>query len=279
MLDHNTLVRYASELQPLPQSCTRLAALLTHEDADLREISQVISFDPVLTGKLLRVANSAAYASRRTITSVEQAVSLLGGGTILSLAVGACTQPILEHSIPGYALPASQLWQHSATAALAAEVAKEFCTVSLSPLCFTAALLHDMGKLVLGRFLTPDLVALCKRAAEEGGLLPFQAESEILSVHHGEVGGLIAQHWNLPEAIVSGVTHHHAPEEGHDAICFVTYLANVVAKQMEGKTAWSPAEVAALDTTKDRLGLTAARYEQICNVTKRRLHDVCRRYA
>jgi HD-like signal output (HDOD) protein len=279
MLDHNNLIRCAYQLQPLPQSCSRLAALLAQEDSDMRVISEVIAFDPVLTGKLLRMANSAASSTRGTIATVKQAVIRLGAGTVLSLVVGACAQPIMEGSVPGYALSAQQLWQHSLTAALAAEVAQEFCADSLSPLCFTAALLHDMGKLVLGRFLTPELLALCKRAALEGGLMAFEAESEILSVHHGEVGGIIAQHWNLPAGIVNGVTHHHTPEEGQETICFVTHLANAVAMHVEGSSDWTERERKAVDVTRKRLGLNEADFEQVCEVTKRRLDEVNRRYS
>jgi HD-like signal output (HDOD) protein len=99
-------------------------------------------------------------------------------------------------------------------------------------LVFTAALLHDIGKLVLGKFLSADLRAWLESAVTEGKQPAYCAEREILALHHGEVGGLIAQHWGLPDSLVRGVTYHHTPAEGGDAICHVTYLANLAAHRL-----------------------------------------------
>ena len=278
MLDHNTIVRHAYQLQPLPPSCSRLASLAVQEVPDLQEITEVISFDPVLTARLLRVANSAHSASHRAIGTVKDAVIRLGPGTVLGLTVGSAARKVLDAAIPGYALSPGELWRHSVAAALAADLSRSFCAAAWSPLCFTAALLHDIGKLVLGRFLTPDVVALCQRAAEEGELYPFQAESEVLSLHHGEVGRVIAQHWNLPLGLETGVAHHHTPQEGQDAICFVTYLANAVARHIEGKPASTDREFKALGAVLQRLELTPVSFEKLCETTAWRLSEVSERF-
>jgi HD-like signal output (HDOD) protein len=277
MLDHERIVRQAYQLQPLPQSCMRLAALTTQELPDLREITEVISYDPVLAAKLLRMANSALYYHRQ-IGTVNEAVRHLGARTVFGLAVAACAEPVLTRAVPGYALSPGELWRHSTATALAAQLAEGFCQVPWPPLAFTAALLHDLGKLVLGEFLTPEYQALCERAVVEGKLAPYQAETEILSLHHGEVSGVIAQHWNLPQDIVNGVTHHHAPAEEHGTISFITHLANAVARQVTGNPVSTEAELRALQVTRDRLGLTREGFDRLAEATAARFNGVCDRF-
>ena len=278
MLDHDTIVRHAYQLQPLPQSCTRLIALVGQDLPDVKDITEVICYDPVLTAKLLRVANSAYYCTGRSIGTVKEAVIRLGANTVFGLAVAGCAEPVLQQSVPGYALPAAELWRHSTATALAAELAKNYCRVSWPTMAYTAALLHDLGKLILGKFLTPELRALCQRAVDEGDLAPHQAEAEVLSLHHGEVSGVIAQHWKLPPEIVSGVTYHHAPEEGRETICFTTHLANAIARQITGSPVRTEAEQRALDATRERLGLTQDGFERLAEAAAQRLDEVSSRF-
>ena len=236
MIDHDALVHSAYKLPPLPQSAVRLASLVASNDTDLGEIVQVIECDPVLTIKLLRVANSVFSSPGRPIGTVKGAVIRLGTEIISGLVTNACVQPLMGKMIPGYNLSGAEFWRHSLTAALAAEATKSYSPERLSPLAFTAALLHDIGKFVLGHFLSPETLCLLERAAREGKQAAFQAEIEILSLHHGEVGGVVAQHWGLPEIIVKGITYHHNPEDCEDVIGYVTHLANMVAHGLEAQT-------------------------------------------
>lgn len=278
MLSHDTILRSANQLQPLPPSCARLAALVVEDVPDLNEVTDIVSYDPVLTARLLRVANSVLSAPTRSIGTVREAVIRLGTGSVLGLVVGASVQPTMEKVVPGYGLSTGVLWRHSVASALAVEVAKDFCLVPWSPLYFTAALLHDIGKLVLGHLMTPGLSRLCHKAVEEGGLEPFQAESEILTVHHGEVGEIVAQHWRLPEDIVKGVGYHHAPGDNEDRSGFVACLGNLVAKQIEGHPIRTEAEQKIFETARDRLGFTDVGFEKICEATAIRLVRVGRQY-
>jgi HD-like signal output (HDOD) protein len=105
--------------------------------------------------------------------------------------------------------------------------------VDVPPGTFTAALLHDAGKVVMARFLSPEIPGSIDRARRTSGLSRLEAERELLNVHHGELGGLMAQHWELPPRIVKGIIHHHDPEAGADVICDLTCLANRVAVRLE----------------------------------------------
>lgn len=278
MLDREAIFRHAYQLQPLPPSCGRLAALAAQDEPDLREVTDIVSLDPVLTARLLRVANSAGSASRRMVGTVKDAVIRLGVGAVLGLTVGSAARGILEQPVPGYGFSAGAFWHHSVTAALAAEAIRNFCAVSQSSLSFTAAMLHDIGKLVLGRFLTLDLTSNCQWLAEEEGLEPFQAEAIVLSLHHGEVGAGIAQYWNLPPDLVAGVAHHHTPEEGTNSICFVTCVANAVARHVEGNSAPTDSQSKSLLTALERLEITRVGFEKLCEITQQSLGEINARF-
>jgi len=238
ILDHNAVVDAANKLPPLPQSAMRLTSLLAREEPDFREIVKVIEYDPSLTMKLLKIANSAVGGRSQRIGSVHQALVLLGTGTVAGFVMGTCVRSLIGEQIPGYGIPEKEFWVHSLATAFAAESIQAHSSKWHGTLAFTAGLLHDIGKLVLGRFLSVDLCSWLERAIIEGKQPAFLAEREILSLHHGEAGGLIAQHWELPDCLVKGIIYHHSPEDGEDGICYVTHLANAIAHEVanEGST-------------------------------------------
>ncbi len=278
MIDLDSLIEKANDLTPLPVSVSRLASLVAREDCDLREIIEVVSLDQALTIKLLRSSNSAASATRIPITTVNSAVTRLGTAIILSIATGAAVRKRMDQSIPEYGLSEGEFWSHSVAAALAAEVLSAYSTLKVPPESFTAALLHDVGKLVISRFLTPEILGLLKVATEQAEVDKLQAETEILTVHHGELGGLIAQHWKLPESIVKGITHHHTPEEWDSPISSVVYMANVVAKMVEREIEIEESDLKDHSSQMDYLGITTEDLRSVCAAVSEGLEDVSKRY-
>lgn len=280
MIDLQQVIRAANDLDPLPASATRLAELVEDPDAGAAEIAEVIAFDQALTMKMLRAANSAASASALPVTSVHEAVARMGAAQVVAFAIASHTRALLSKAVPGYGLSENQLWRHSVLSALAAESLPRACRVSVPPDAFTAALLHDIGKLVLNRFLTPPIVELMRRAQLEGQLSPFEAEVEVIQVHHAEVGGLVAQHWELPERIVKAIQYHHEPDQGDDGLCDIVYVANAAANQIEPPLPGANPAGQSLDPdVVVRLGLGENALEDLCAVVSRRFEEVSARYA
>ncbi|MBU1698934.1 MAG: HDOD domain-containing protein [Candidatus Eisenbacteria bacterium] len=282
MIHIDTLIETANRLEPLPSSLTRLATLVADDDSDIREIVDVVSFDQALTLRLLKVANSAFSASIMEITNVRAAVLRLGKGMVLSIAMGTAVKGSLSRALPQYGLSQGDLWLHSVTAALAAETMGKFCKATISPAAFTAALLHDIGKLVVAGFLTPDIQSYLDRAMREGCLTRMQAERELLEVHHGELGGLIAQNWELPESIVKGISYHHTPEEDYNEetkpTCYSVHLANWIAKYIdleEPPEDFWPAEV---HVSREFLGMTEESLKSVCELVAQKRKDMPERY-
>jgi HD-like signal output (HDOD) protein len=278
VIDLQALTRSANTLEALPASVTRLASIAAKDSWNVREVEEVVSLDQALSFRLLRMANSAASASLMPIVTIRDAVVRLGIGSLLSLATATSVQKQLNAAILEYGLSEGELWRHSVAAALAAESAPAFCDVELPPETFAAALLHDIGKLVLSRALAPDILRLLASAREEGHLSSLKAESEILGVHHGELGGLIAQHWSLPDRLVKGIIHHHTPDEAGDLVADVTYIANLAARHV-GAGHWAVEEDKLVNPSSiARLRMGDKGFDALCKQVGKRLEQVLSQY-
>lgn len=255
MIDLSKVIESATELEPLPATATRLADLLTREDSTFEEIEHTVSLDPALTGRLLRFANSSETAGLAAVSTVHGAVSRLGTGAVLSLAVGSIVHGLMRRSAAD-TRHENSLWCHSVTAALAARDLAHHGRHQPPAEAFTGALLHDIGKLVLSRFLAPQVRRVLADAGV-AGLTPLEAEREVLGVDHAEVGALVAEHWKLPDPLVSAIRFHHRPFEGPHPACWAVAAANWAAHP-EQVTPW---EIASLEVP---LGLTPVRFQALC---------------
>jgi HD-like signal output (HDOD) protein len=278
MIDLDRLIEQANEMPPFPASTVRLAQLVASPDCNLADVAELIAYDQALTVRLLRSANSAANAGATRVTTAQEAVTRLGTTQVLTLAVAAGARPHLEAKVPAYGLDEGALWRHAVAAAVAAETAPKFCAATLPAEAFTAALLHDIGKLVMGRFLDPDILRFIALAREEDFLSQLDAETLLLGVHHGEIGGLIAQHWQLPARVVQGITFHHNPDEGMDVVCDLTWLANHVAKHIEAGLDGEEIEFAVPSEVAEHLGANARKLEELCTAATSRFAQVSQRY-
>ena len=278
MLKHHALIEAAYDLEPLSETVAGLASILGNDNWQMRHVEEVISLDQALTARLLRFSNSAAVASRSPIARVKDAVVRLGTGSVLSIAMASGVQSQMSVAVPEYGLNEGQLWRHSVAAALAAELIPIVLRVRVPFESFTAALLHDIGKLLLARFLEPDLLRFLEKARKAGGASSLMAEIEILGVHHAELGGLIAEHWRLPPRLVKGIAHHHAPLEGRDRVCDVVHVANFVAKRVGTGGEAGEQDLVVEPDSLERLKIDQEGLDRITKATRDRLDEVIARY-
>lgn len=258
MIHQSQVLEAATRLQPLPESASRLASIVGQPEPDIGEIVHVISFDQVTTMKMLRAANSAASGSAREISTVKDAVVRLGTGSVLCLAIGSCVKSEAGHAVPEYKLHEQEFWRHSVATALAAERMRKCCSCLIPPESFTAGLLHDFGKLVLRSFLDEEKLSLLKRARVDGGLNYAQAEMELFGISHADVGGAVAQHWQLPESIVQPIIYHHTPHQMPTQACYVVHLANEIAKAAIGHQ--DAADLTVDSDAWEQLGMTPSNF-------------------
>jgi HD-like signal output (HDOD) protein len=131
----------------------------------------------------------------------------------------------------------------------------------------------------MGRFISPEILGYIKQAEEVEHIGRLEAESLLLNVHHGELGGLIARHWNLPPRVVLAITHHHHPSAGKDVVCDVTYLANQVAKVIEAGLRGEELTLSVEPEVMERLGLEEKSFGSFCRSAASRYQQVSLRYS
>lgn len=266
MIDHDVLVQRSYELTPLSPTVVRLAELVGNPGADLQAIVRTLSMDPALAGAVLRQANSARFGGSTAIATVQDAVVRLGPGVILGLATAAGLRKTADRSLPQYGFTEGAFWQHCSAASLAVDVLRKSIRTAVPAAAATAALLHDIGKLAMAQFLSPECLKSTWRARREAGCSRDEAEREILGVDHAEVGGLIAQHWRLPECIRHAITYHHDPVRGDHLISDVVHLASCVADRACPATEELPPTPPNRDAL-TRLGLQATQFDEAVDLT------------
>jgi len=216
----------------IPGSTVKLLKMLEDSETSVQAIEDVLRLDPGMTANVLKLTNSAYIGLTSKVGSVKRAVMLLGLKKIKQLVMTSCVGAVMDEPIPGYDLPAGELWRHSIAVSVAAEGLSRELKLNDTEDIFTAALVHDVGKLILGQFIQDDLAAVQVAAGSD---VSFEvAEKEVLGVDHAEIGAHILAHWSLPADLVHAVRWHHDPE-GADAVnraTDVVHVANVLCLMM-----------------------------------------------
>jgi putative nucleotidyltransferase with HDIG domain len=212
----------------MPATAAKLLALVDNAKSTAAEIESILKYDPGLTANILKLTNSAYFGIPSKISSVKQAIVLLGWKRLLQVVITICMSPLMKKSIPGYDLPHGALWQHSIAVSVASEILVKALKIPDMDEVFTAALLHDVGKLVLGSFVREDLKQIESMVTR--GITLDVAESMVLGVNHAEIGGRILQKWSFPGELVSAVQWHHDPEacEKSCALSDIVHVANTL---------------------------------------------------
>ncbi len=193
-------------------------------------IAQAIEYDPSLTTNVLRLANSSFFGFHRSVSTVKDALFRLGTNQVFQLVVAATVGKMTQKPVNGYDLSGGDLWDHLVGTAIASVKLAQTLNLKIPSYTFTAALTHDVGKVVLGTFVEVNADSIRELAYDEN--LSFeQAERQILEIDHAEVGALLLEHWNLPDHLVDLVRWHHQPEDysgNHPAASNVVHVANVL---------------------------------------------------
>lgn len=196
---------------PLPTTAVRVFELLGDPDVDISELLEVVQYDPGLTSNVLRLANSASSASSTEIVSLRNALVRLGTRQVSQLVVLSVAGPQMRPAVRGYDLAPGKLLEHSIAVAFCGEELANELGIDASDQVFTAGLLHDIGKVVLGVFVEVDAAPILDLAYREQ--ISFEAaERDVLGLDHAEVGARLLESWKLPLSIVHSARWHHQPE-------------------------------------------------------------------
>lgn len=281
MIDLDSLVRDAHELEPLPATVLRLLELLSSDDWTLESVVETASLDAALTARILKVANSAANSSAAPVTTLDEATMRLGATAVVKLATGSAIRGYMASSESSSGEgQEGDLWRNSVATALAADLVASLSPVDIPQEAYTVSLINDIGRIVLSRYLDENTLSLLDRAVIEGKQNPLEAEREILGVDHAELGALIAERWELPPLIANSIRFHHTPTEAADAsvqtLCDVISVTDAVARVIEGECAstrfFDPTD------SRKRLQIEEDVFEELCETVGERLESALSDY-
>jgi signal transduction histidine kinase/HD-like signal output (HDOD) protein/CheY-like chemotaxis protein len=230
------LLKHIEEMPSLPGVAVRAIEMIMQEDVDTADLARVIESDPALTLKILKLVNAAANSLVRQVSSMQQAIALLGMTTVRCSILGVFIRDLMPQSTEETAKHFDEVWAHSLGCAVAAQLIAEKTYPSLKYEAFIAALLHDIGKIFIIEYL-PERYVQIKKYMESNRVSSLVAEQEILGTDHTRIGKWIAERWNLPGKLVRGIWMHHNPIDSlpflhvEHELLYILVLANRLARE------------------------------------------------
>lgn len=218
------IIKDTKSLPTLPGVIAKLGSLAENNRISVQEMARVVSSDQVLSAKVLKLVNSAFYGFSGRVSTVSNALILLGVNVVKSLAISSSIFEIMEKNVVG-------LWEHSMGVAVAANVMAKRLKLPEPEETSTAALLHDIGKVIIKIKLEGDFDKLTE-SIENKGLMMIEAEREFLQTDHAEIGEWLGQTWLLPEKLIEPIAFHHHVEKSvvHQTKTAVVHIADVLIK-------------------------------------------------
>jgi HD-like signal output (HDOD) protein len=236
----------------------KLNQAMQDSDASFEDFSDIISADPSLAARLLRIANSPFYGQDSKVETIVHAVGIVGIGHLTELALAT----IMVNQFKGIdkdLVNMQSFWMHSIGCGLAARtIAKNVGERHVEPY-YTASMLHDIGSLIIYKEIPDKAREILTRCKSEG-LSLSTVEEEVLGFTHAEVGAIVFTKWGLPGSLVAAVQYHHNPSEAKDHPLFpaIVHLADIIAYEMDLGTGGEPT-IPMLDPAAiQRTGLTRA---------------------
>lgn len=259
----NQILSKVKAFPTMPEAGAKMLSLLQEPETEISDIEEILRYDPGLTANILKLANSAYFGIPSKIGSLKQAVIVLGFKRLKQLVVASCVSAVMDKSVAGYDLPSGNLWRHSIAVSIAAEALVKDKKRKISQDVFTPALLHDVGKLVLGTFVKEELEAIESIAAKG---VPFVvAENMILGTDHAEIGAQILTHWNFPKEVIHAVRWHHDPDSPKTVTIQmdIVYLANLLCQTGDTSDGTGGQSVELSPAVIERLGVQVDQFEEI----------------
>ncbi len=192
----------------LSTTVSKVLEICSRPNTSPNDLNKVISLDPVLTGQVLKLINSAYYSLMNKVTSLTRAIIMLGLNTVKNLALSTAIIRSVGQAKKSKALPINEFWAHSIGVGVMAKLlaAERGMPLGEREEYFVAGLLHDLGKIPFGDEYT-DVLALARTTQEP----LVELEQRLMEIDHEEVGHMIASKWKLNAVITDAICHHHSP--------------------------------------------------------------------
>ncbi len=230
------LLKQIEELPSIPSVALKALDMCMDEEVDISRLAKVIESDQGLTVKVLKLVNSVQNALRQPVSSVGQAINLLGLNMVRSAILGALITDFLPQADEERDSPAQKLWSHGLACAVAAQLVAVRTYPELKNEAFVAGMLHDLGKGAIIHFI-PEQYARTAEHQHKHQVEAMVAEQELLDTNHAQVGKWLAERWDLPKSLRDVIWLHHQPIDAikeldvNQELLHVVILGDLLAKE------------------------------------------------
>ncbi len=223
-----------ARVRPIPQLAIKIINMMRSDDYEMKDIAKIVQQDQVIAAKVINFSNSAIFSPKKEITSIQQALFMLGEKKLLNLVITTSTETFFQQSQQGYSLCLGGLYQHSLTVAWVAENLARYVGGIPEDIAYTAGLLHDIGKVVLDQFLASRSPFFYREIYDQDETL-IGVEQRVLQTDHQKVGYRLAELWKLPGQIQQSIAYHHMPERADvpDKLIYVIYFADLLVSRFQ----------------------------------------------
>lgn len=228
-------IQNIQDLPTLSAVITKMVEMLDGQDASPKELANLIEQDQSILSAILKLVNSAFYGFPRKITSVHQAVVILGFGTVKSIALGTSIFKAKPRGGEKEVFDRKALWVHSLGVATASKLIARKIGHGDADEAFVAGLLHDVGKVVFDTQFSAEFREVAEKAEDEN-ILILEAEREVLGLDHAEAGQILLFKWQLPLPVVNAVGFHHDLEKApatYQRLAAIVHLADVICRKLK----------------------------------------------
>jgi putative nucleotidyltransferase with HDIG domain len=275
--DTGQITKAIDGLPTLPVVALRIGEVIHSKNVSVTQVAELLKTDPSTSAKLLQLVNSPYFGIPGGVSDVARAIPFVGFNTLYQLVLGISVLEALN--VPG---GARSLWLHSLTVATAArELAIELRCPD-DGACFTAGLLHDMGKIALAK-VAPDKLAAAAAAVQAEGITLQEAERRYNLAPHDRVGARLAKQWRFPANLATPIEQHHGIHKPSvrerlapnlrtitEIVTSADYVAHACAETFGDIHSFAESDPETLELL-DRNGYSGAKLESLCDRTLKQL--------
>jgi HD-like signal output (HDOD) protein len=218
-----------------PLAIERITRLLSNPRTSVEDVGKAITTDQALASKVLKLVNSAFYGFPGRISTLSHAIVILGFSTIKNIVLTATIFESLKGKGSGNKdFDLHQFWSHSIACGAATSSIAKMIGFGEKEECFIAGLIHDIGKIILCHYL-PDEFSRVVEYTRKNDVLFLESEKKLFDTSHDEIGGYLAQCWNLPDNLQFAVRYHHAPSPFHNhyMISSLVHTADIFVRALD----------------------------------------------
>jgi len=227
-------IKRLKDLPTLPTILMQCNKMLKNPNVSATELAKAIKSDPSISSKVLRLVNSAFYGLSGKISSVSQAIVILGFNTVRNIFLSVSVFELLPKNEDFGGFQISKFWEHSIGCAVISKIFGQRLGMKDPEEVFTAGLLHDVGKVVIAKLFREDFSTILKTTHKEKVLF-LDAEQEVLGITHYKIGELIAKDWKLPSTLTETICFHHGctGKINHPKLVAIIHLADIITRILQ----------------------------------------------